>query len=75
MNEITARKLVLSAITAEHAKQMGAMRKTDQRIGQAFMNSAPSEWYSKLTGTLQDPFHRDTWVSVFNALVFLGIIE
>lgn len=42
-----------------------------QRIGQAWFNSLTPSDCAKLTGTLYDPFYRDDWLSVRQALMFL----
>lgn len=42
-----------------------------QRIGQAWLNACPPDIYHALSGTIADPFHRDTAGAVVSAIEFL----
>lgn len=42
-----------------------------QRIGQAFINSIDADSSDRLLGTLYDPFHKDSYKSVWDAIDYL----
>jgi hypothetical protein len=69
-NAIDAHRLVLSTLGTAVADKFYE-QVYYQRIGQAFMNALPKEYYDKLTGTECDPFHTDNYHGIYTALDYL----
>ena len=70
-HEVEVPRVVREAFGPEVARDMLRRISNGERVGQAFMNALPDSMYLKLTFTTVDPFYKDTYAAVWEALEFL----